>query len=331
MGIYSLLLGASLAATTMAAPHERFEAVPRTRGDDELLNDKQRQEIVQRFAKKSGWEAAASPRFDGMTLGDVKKMMGTHPGKALAGEPLPQSHYDEITDVPDSFDARTQWPGLILPIRNQEQCGSCWAFSAAEVLGDRFSIASGKPGSPVLSAQDMVSCDTGDMGCQGGFLPHAWSYLQTSGIVENTCFPYASGTGVAPKCPNKCAPSSNMTWTSEKHFASSSYPIHGVANMQKEIMTNGPIQVAFLVYESFMSYKSGVYWKSWYEFKPLGGHAVKIIGWGTENGDPYWLVANSWGESWGLDGFFKIYRGDDQCEIESAGPPYAGAIRPFKA
>jgi len=94
--------------------------------------------------------------------------------------------------------------------------------------------------------------------------------------------------------------------------------------MQKDMMTNGPIQVAFKVYKSFMSYKSGVYSKHFWELTPEGGHAVKMVGWGTENGADYWLVANSWDTTWGLSGFFKIKRGSDECGIESMGPPYAG-------
>merc|ERR1711988_64141 len=91
--------------------------------------------------------------------------------------------------------------------------------------------------------------------------------------------------------------------------------------------------VAFKVYKSFMSYTTGVYQKHWYEILPEGGHAVKVVGWGTENstnfvGEPkstdYWLVANSWNTTWGLQGFFKILRGKDHCGIETMGPPYAG-------
>jgi len=89
-------------------------------------------------------------------------------------------------------------------------------------------------------------------------------------------------------------------------------------------MTNGPVQVAFMVYKSFMSYKSGVYSKSFWELLPEGGHAVKFTGWGTEDGTDYWLVANSWGTNWGLEGFFKIGRGSNACGIETMGPPYAG-------
>merc|ERR1712070_1176079 len=152
-----------------------------------------------------------------------------------------------------------------------------------------------------------------------------------SGIVTDTCFPYKAGNGKAPACPTTCADSE--TWASSKVKAKSSYAIHGAQNMMKEIMTNGPIQVAFKVYKSFMNYKSGVYQKHWYELLPEGGHAVKIVGWGSETSTntwgenvstDYWLVANSWNTKWGLDGFFKILRGADQCGIETLGPPYAG-------
>jgi len=84
--------------------------------------------------------------------------------------------------------------------------------------------------------------------------------------------------------------------------------------------------VAFKVYKSFMSYKTGVYSKHWYELLPEGGHAVKIVGWGTESGTDYWLVANSWNTNWGDEGLFKIKRGSDECGMETMGPPYAGLV-----
>merc|ERR1712078_235127 len=156
----------------------------------------------------------------------------------------------------------------------------------------------------------------------GGQLPMAWGYLKESGIVSDQCLPYTAGTGDAPKCAEKCA--DGETWASSKVKAKTAYAINGVQNMMKEIMTNGPIQVAFKVYKSFMSYTSGVYSKHFWELLPEGGHAVKIVGWGTESGTDYWLVANSWNTTWGLSGFFKIQRGSDQCGIETRGPPYAG-------
>lgn len=81
-------------------------------------------------------------------------------------------------------------------------------------------------------------------------------------------------------------------------------------------MTNGPVEVAFDVYEDFLSYKSGVY--SHVSGGSVGGHAVKMIGWGTENGSDYWIIANSWNNAWGDNGFFKILRGSDECSIEDS-------------
>ena len=90
-----------------------------------------------------------------------------------------------------------------------------------------------------------------------------------------------------------------------------------MAKIQTEIMTNGPIEVAFTVYEDFLSYKSGVYRHT--SGRALGGHAVKMVGWGVENGSPYWIIVNSWNEGWGDKGSFKIRRGNNECGIESQG------------
>ena len=76
----------------------------------------------------------------------------------------------------------------------------------------------------------------------------------------------------------------------------------------------GPVEGSFTVYADFPTYKSGVY--QHVTGDALGGHAIKILGWGTENNTPYWLVANSWNEGWGDHGFFKILRGSDECGIE---------------
>merc|ERR1711977_366551 len=272
----------------------------------------------------STWVAGTNDRFENMSYDEARGLLSTdltHISEHMDSV-LDQSVYDAMTDVvPDSFDATQQWGDKIHPIRDQQRCGSCWAFSASEVLSDRFSIAS-KKSTPVLSPEDLVQCDTSDMGCQGGRLASAWSYIVNTGLVTDSCDPYTSGSGTSGTCSKKCADGSS--WTPSK--AKTSFAINGVENMQKEIMTNGPIQVAFKVYKSFMSYKSGVYQKHFWELVPEGGHAVKVVGWGTDSGTDYWLVANSWNTSWGLQGFFKIARGDNQCGIETMGPPYAGML-----
>lgn len=276
-------------------------------------------------AQNATWVAGKNAFFEGMTYADTRHLFGTDliGFDGLEELTFGDEKYAHIKDedVPSDFDSRSNWPGLIAPIRDQQRCGSCWAFSAAETLTDRASIVAGKA-TPVLSPEDMVSCDKSNMGCNGGRLPQAWTYLKNTGIVTDACFPYTAGSGKAPACVTSCVDGS--AWTKTK--AASVYAVRGVANMQKEIMTNGPVQVAFKVYKSFMSYKSGVYKKGKFELVPEGGHAVKIVGWGTESGSDYWLVANSWNTNWGDEGFFKISRGDNQCGIETMGPPYAGTV-----
>jgi cathepsin B len=94
--------------------------------------------------------------------------------------------------------------------------------------------------------------------------------------------------------------------------------------MVEELYTNGPITVAYTVFDDFLTYKSGIYVKS-PGAKALGGHSVKIVGYGvtkatntTAGGIKYWSVANSWNSEWGANGFFKILRGVDECYIESS-------------
>ena len=85
-------------------------------------------------------------------------------------------------DLPDSFDAREQWPGSVHAILNQGQCGSCWAFSATEVLSDRFAIHSNNTIDVVLSPQDLVSCDVSNFACEGGNPISAWQYFESQGF-----------------------------------------------------------------------------------------------------------------------------------------------------
>lgn len=81
-------------------------------------------------------------------------------------------------------------------------------------------------------------------------------------------------------------------------------------------MTNGPVEGAFTVYEDLLLYKDGVYVHV--HGKMLGQHAIRILGWGEENGTLYWIIANSWNTDWGNNGFFKILRGSNHCGIEDS-------------
>ena len=118
-----------------------------------------------------------------------------------------------------------------------------------------------------------------------------------------------------PKCTKECLDGDFKTaYADDKVKAKSAYTVSNEKNMMEEISTNGPVTAAFTVYEDFTSYTSGVYQHT--TGKALGGHAIEIVGYGTENGTPYWKVKNSWNDSWGDGGFFKILRGSNECGIE---------------
>lgn len=148
----------------------------------------------------------------------------------------------------------------------------------------------------------MVSCDRGDMGCNGGWLDAAWEYLESTGIVSDSCFPYTAGAGKAPKCATTC--SSGEPWKKYKCQTGSIVEATTPAQIKAEIFKNGPMETGFTVYQDFFNYKGGVYRHT--SGGMAGGHAVKILGWGVEGGLNYWICANSWGPAWGENGFFRI-------------------------
>jgi len=212
--------------------------------------------------------------------------------------------------LPETFDAREQWPNCVHPIRDQAQCGSCWAFAASETLSDRLCIASQGKINLVLSPQDLVSCDKSDYGCDGGYLDKSWQYLVNTGIVTDDCLPYSSGTGRVAACP-KTGTCKKGTW--KKYKALDYTEFQSVDEIKESLVSEGPVETGFDVYDDFMNYSGGVYTRTSDEM--LGGHAVKVVGWGVENGDEHWIVANSWGSGWGEEGFFRIKFGE--CNFDS--------------
>ncbi|XGW03333.1 hypothetical protein V3C99_014936 [Haemonchus contortus] len=247
-------------------------------------------------------------------------------------------------DIPESFDAREEWPDCdsIKVIRDQSSCGSCWAFGAVEAMSDRICIASKGEIQVSLSADDLLSCcKSCGFGCNGGDPLAAWKYWVKEGIVTGSnftanqgCKPYpfppcehhSNKTHYdpcrhdlfpTPKCERKCVPTYNeKTYNDDKYYGRNAYGVKDdVTAIQKEVLTHGPVEVAFEVYEDFLNYAGGIYVHTGGRLG--GGHAVKLIGWGVEQGMPYWLIANSWNTDWGEDGYFRILRGVDECGIES--------------
>jgi cathepsin B len=295
---------------------------------------------------KTTWKAEPS-KFMSWSEESIKRLMGVRPEYFEQIKLVAPIEHKVPEDLPDNFDARVQWPNCpsLKEVRDQGSCGSCWAFGAVEAMTDRICTASKGAQNFHISAEDLVSCcDSCGFGCDGGFPQSAWSYYKTTGLVtggnfdsKQGCEPYTiqacdhHTTGKykpcgdeqpTPDCKKQCIDGYSIPFAKDKHFGQSVYSVRSVKQIQTEIFTNGPVEAAFTVYADFLTYKSGVYKHT--TGSVLGGHAVKILGWGEENSTPYWLVANSWNEDWGDNGFFKILRGKDECGIEDgivAGAP----------
>ena len=299
-------------------------------------------------SKNLSWQAELSPRFKGMTKSQIKHMMGTwftdlsHLPKATEVQKL------DLNDVPESFSSATKWPKCqsIKDIRDQANCGSCWAFGAVEAMSDRLCINGDNERAADLSirisSEDVLGCcATCGLGCGGGYPHKAWEYFSNWGIVtgwnygdKNFCVPYAihpcteqypkcTATANTPSCNENCIPDYPRSYNNDKHYGDLVYQVNYAPTMMAEIVKNGPFEVSFSVYEDFMTYKSGVYHHTHGDY--LGGHAVKVVGYGVENGVKYWRIANSWNRTWGMDGFFLIRRGNNECGIEGQG--VAGTIQ----
>jgi len=273
------------------------------------------------------WKAQSYPQFEGLSDEDFINMAGgrksiihSHPKAA----PLTETHKKLMASLPESFDWRNvNSINYVSPVRDQGGCGSCYAFGSLGMDEARIRILTNNTQQPVFSPQDVVECSPYSQGCAGGF-PYLISgkYAEDYGLVLEDCNPYKGSDG---KCQTK-------TTCPRHYFTNYKYVggYYGASNeavMLQALYEGGPLAVGFFVYGDFMNYKSGIYHHvdslsdNLNRFNPfeITNHAVLLVGWGVDatTQEKYWIVKNSWGEGWGIDGYFWIRRGTDECGFES--------------
>uniref|UniRef100_A0A3B4AF66 Cystein proteinase inhibitor protein salarin n=1 Tax=Periophthalmus magnuspinnatus TaxID=409849 RepID=A0A3B4AF66_9GOBI len=220
----------------------------------------------------------------------------------------PSPLFSANADIPDSVDWRKS--GYVTPVKNQGSCGSCWAFSAAGALEGLLAKTTGKQVD--LSPQNLVDCSGkyGNHGCNGGFMSQAFQYvIDNKGIDSEKSYPYKGTAGVCSYNPVYRAANCS-TYYSVKSSEDA---------LKQALAVVGPISVAVhSSWPGFLHYKSGVLDDQ--ACMGLVDHGVLAIGYGTDGGRDYWLVKNSWGTSWGENGYIRIARNKrNMCGIASYG------------
>jgi len=228
--------------------------------------------------------------------------------KKLNGYKAPSNSTQEnveilsTSDLPASVDWRTK--GAVTPVKNQGQCGSCWAFSTTgSVEGAEF-LKTGNLQS--FSEQQLVDCSGsyGNMGCNGGLMDNAFKYIESKNIELESDYGYTARQG-------KCSYDKSKAVGTVKGYKDVQ---QGSADQLKAAVAQQPVSVAIEADQSvFQSYTSGVITKG------CGSqldHGVLAVGYGSDNGQDYFIVKNSWGPSWGDQGFVKI--APNQCGITNS-------------
>lgn len=268
----------------------------------------------------------------------------------------PYVYFANPVDLPISFNGKEVWEGLITTPYNQGTCGSCWSFASVSCLSDRFNIQSVGRYNIRLSPVKMLICNWGqgdeisvlentkgdllfdeklnkdkisNVGCSGNTLIDAWSYLYLIGVPSSRCVPYTQdiSTGNLPLCASIIGKYRDMCedgvtpmrqYRAYHFFTVPGTDFYDDTNIMQEIYRYGPVTTGIRVYSDFYTFnpiKEIYRWNGTSEM--VGGHAIVLVGWGEENLKKFWWARNSWGTEWGIDGYFKISRGNNECGIEA--------------
>lgn len=250
--------------------------------------------------------------------------LASHPASSPAAAPPPAP--------PPVTDWRAQ--GVVTPVKDQGQCGSCWSFSTTGALESAWALA----GNPLqeLSEQWLVSCAnaSGLQGCDGGYPDLAMQWTQAHGAVTEDSYPYASGSGTAPACDPSHAVPAPVVMTGHSWLPVLPLPGGGGGSQEEALLAYtaayGPVSILVdAMTQLWWTYTGGV----------LTGccdsdidHAVLLVGYNLSAPTPYYLIKNSWAESWGEKGYVRLQYGLGECGINVTGdsvlPTVQGGLAP---
>jgi len=249
-------------------------------------------------------------QFADWSLDEFKKYLNM---KLIPPNNTHHSNDPRVTMVTSSgLPASVNWvtQGAVTPVKNQGQCGCCYSFSATGALEGQVFLQTGQLVS--LSEQNILDCSAsaGNQGCNGGAIPYAFQYVEDNGGIDTEAsYPY---TGQVGTC------NYNMYNSGATCSGYNNLPSGDEGALQQAVANVGPISAAIDA-STLQFYRSGVYSSSRCSSTNLD-HAVLVVGYGTSSsGQQYWLVKNSWGTHWGMNGYFELARNaNNMCGIATA-------------
>jgi len=244
-------------------------------------------------------------QFTDLTNEEFKRLYvsGYKPASQQLGSDLPYLGEHEETESSGSVDWTTK--GAVTPVKNQGQCGSCWSFSTTGSLEGAWQINAGQLVS--MSEQQFVDCDKSSMGCNGGSMATAFSWAEKQNVATESSYPYTATDGSCKTSFTTAIPKGGVTGYKS---VGSLFSKATVAKLESAIDI-GPVSIAIEADQSsFQHYTGGILSEN------CGtnlDHGVLAVGYNSAEG--YWLVKNSWGNTWGDKGYLKIAQAGNVCGI----------------
>jgi len=216
-----------------------------------------------------------------------------------------------VGDAPEIFDWRSK--NAVSPVKDQGQCGSCWAFSTTEEIESMWFLDGNDM--PELAPQQIVSCDKVDQGCNGGDTTTAYAYvIKAGGLEAGSDYPYVSGnSGENGQCKfNKADVVAHISaWSYAIEPCDSGCGHQNETGLQAALLAVGPLSICVDA-ESWQDYSGGVLGNCPHAYTDLD-HCVQLVGYNTP--EKYWIVRNSWNTDWGVEGYIYIGTGKNECGL----------------
>jgi cathepsin L len=261
--------------------------------------------VMQHNAADKGWTMAMN-EFGDLTQDEFKaKFMGYREAKNSFIRSMNAPDFSNAAPNADAVDWRAK--GAVTPVKNQGQCGSCWAFSTiGGVEGAHFLAGNALQ---QFSEQQLVDCAAsfGNNGCNGGLMDNGFEYLLSEKkLCKENDYPYTAQTGTC----NMCSSPLDNPITGYKDVKS------GDEDALMTASNVAPLSIAIEADQSAFQFYSGGVMDG--ECGTQLDHGVLLVGYGTDSGKDYWIVKNSWGAQWGEQGYIRLIRGRNQCGLANA-------------